>query len=62
MLKKFCMTRCKTIATSIEKKANLRIYVRDLLEDAALYRKVVGSLFYATLTRPNLCHDVRVLS
>ena len=27
-----------------------------------MYRKMVGSLIYATLTRPNMCHDVGVLS
>ena len=27
-----------------------------------MYRKIVGSLIYATLIRPDMCHDVGVLS
>ena len=27
-----------------------------------MYRKMAGSLIYATLTRPDMCHDVGVLS
>ena len=56
------MTRCKPIATPIEKNAKLRLDVGEVFEDATLYRKVVRSLIYATLTRPNMCHDVGVLS
>ena len=62
MLEKFEMTGCKPIATPIEQKTKLRPVVGEVLEDATLYRKVVGSLIYATLTRPNMCHDVGVLS
>ena len=29
---------------------------------ANMYRKMVGSLIYAPLTRPDMCHDVGVLS
>ena len=56
------MTRCKPIATPIEQNAKLRPDVGEVLEDATLYRKVVGSLIYATLMRPNMCHDVEALS
>ena len=56
------MKGCKPIATPIEKIRKLRLGVGEVLEDATLYRKVVGSLIYATLTRPNMCHDVGVLS
>ena len=62
MLEKFGMTGCKPIATPIEQNAKLRSDFGEVLEDATLYRKVVGSLIYATLTRPNMCHDVGVLS
>ena len=59
MLEKFGMTGCKPIDTPIEQNAKLRSDVGEVLEDATLYRKVVGSLIYATLTRPNMCHEVR---
>ena len=62
MLKKYGMTACKPIATPIEQNAKLRADLRDELEDPTMYRKMVGSLIYATLTRPDMCHDVGVLS
>ena len=62
MLEKLGMTRCKLMNTPIEKNAKLIFDVGEALEDATLYSKLVGSLIYATLTRPNMCHDVGVLS
>ena len=55
MLEKFGMIGCKPIATPIEQNAKLGSDVGEVLEDATLYRKVVGSLIYATLTRPPTC-------
>ena len=40
----------------------LRDDLGDVLEDPTMYRKMVGSLIYVTLTRPDRCHDVGVLS
>ena len=62
MLKKYGMTACKPVATPMEKNAKLRDDVGEVLEDPTMYRKVVGSPIYATLTRPDMCHDVGVLS
>ena len=62
MLEKFGMTGCKPIAMPIDQNAKLRLDVGEVLQDATLYRKLVGSLIYATLTRPDMCHDVGVLS
>ena len=62
MLKKFGMTGCKPIATPIEQNAKLRSDSGEPLENPTLYRQIVGSLIYATLTRPNMSHDVGVLS
>ena len=50
------------IATSMEQNVKLRPDVGDVLEDPTMYRKIVGSLIYATLTRPDMSHDVGVLS
>ena len=62
MLEKFGMTGCNPITTPIEQNAKLKPDVGEVLEDASLYRKLVGSLIYATLTRLDMCHDVGVLS
>ena len=55
-------TACKPVATPMEQNAKLRADVGEVLEDPTMYRKIVGSLIYATLTRPDMCHDVGVLS
>ena len=62
MLKKYGMMACKLVATPMEQNAKLRADVREVLEDPTMYRKIVGSLIYATLTRPDMYHDVGVLS
>ena len=62
MLNKYYMTACKPIATPMEQNAKLRADVGEILEDPKMYRKIVGSLNYVALTRPDMCRDVRVLS
>ncbi|MCO5598252.1 hypothetical protein L7F22_052344 [Adiantum nelumboides] len=62
MLKKFGMIGCKPIATPIEQNAKLRADAGEPLENPTLYRQIVGSLIYATLTRPDMSHDVGVLN
>ena len=56
------MTSCKPIATPMEQNVKLRADVGDVLEDPTMYRKIVGSFIYATLTQPDMSHDVGVLS
>ena len=58
MLKKYGMIACKLVATPMEKNVKLRADVGDVLGDPTMYRNIVGSLIYATLTRPNMSHDV----
>ena len=53
---------CKLVATPIEQNAKLRADLGEVLEDPTMYRKIVGSLIYATLTWPDMLHDVGVLS
>ncbi len=35
---------------------------RDLVEDTTMYRRIVGSLIYMTITRPDLSYAVGVIS
>ncbi|KAJ0431334.1 putative RNA-directed DNA polymerase [Helianthus annuus] len=62
LLSKFKMAACKPAATPIE--CNPKLYVEQgrELEDPTEYRKLVGSLIYLTLTRPDLSFSVGVLS
>ena len=62
MLKKYGMTACKHVATPMEQNAKLRADDGEVLEDPTMYMKIVGCLIYATLTRPDMLHDVGVLS
>jgi len=34
----------------------------DLVEDTTMYRHIVGSLIYMTITRPDLSYAIRVVS
>ncbi len=34
----------------------------DLVEDTTMYRRIVGSLIYMTITRPDLNYEVGVVS
>ena len=62
MLKKYGMMACKPIVTPMDQNAKLRADVGEVLEDPTMYGKIVGSLIYATLARPDMSHDVGVLS
>ena len=62
MLKKYRVTACKSISSPLEQNVKLRANLGDELEDPTMYKKMVGSLIYATLTRSDMCHDVGVLS
>ena len=58
MLQKYGMTTCKPMSTPLEQNMKLRSDLGDVLEDPTMYRKMIGSLIYTTLTRPDMCHDV----
>ena len=46
----------------MEQNVKLRANVGEVLEDPKMYKKIVGILIYATLTWPDMSHDVGVLS
>ena len=59
MLKKYGMMACKPVATPMEQNAKLRADAGEVWADPTMYMKIVGSLIYATLTRPDMSHDVQ---
>lgn len=62
LLHKFGMAACKSATTRMEPSSRLYVEQGKELEDPTEYRKLVGSLIYLTLTRPDLSFSVGVLS
>ena len=62
LLTKFGMSNCKPVSTPMELNAKVCALEGKDLEDATMYRQLVGSLIYLTLSRPDISHAVGVLS
>ena len=61
MLKKFGMIGCKPLDTPLHQ--NFKLFDDgQYLEDAYLYRKIVGGLIYLTITRPDLSYAIGLFS
>ena len=58
MLSKYGMADCKPISMPLDVNAKLSAEVGDVVEDVTMYRKIVGSLIYLTITRPDLSYSV----
>ncbi|KAE8698166.1 tir-nbs resistance protein [Hibiscus syriacus] len=62
LLKKFGMLECKSTSTPMEPNIKMCTHEGKDLEDATMYRQLVGSLIYLTLTRPDISYAVGVMS
>jgi hypothetical protein len=62
LLKKFGMVNCKPISTLMEANAKVCALEGKDLEDATMYRQLVGNLIYLTLSRPDISHAIGVMS
>ncbi|XP_031273413.1 uncharacterized protein LOC116131894 [Pistacia vera] len=62
LLKRFGMLECKPISTPMEQNTKMCAHEGKDLEDATMYRKLVGSLIYLTLTRPDISYAVNAMS
>uniref|UniRef100_A0A2N9GWD9 Integrase catalytic domain-containing protein n=1 Tax=Fagus sylvatica TaxID=28930 RepID=A0A2N9GWD9_FAGSY len=56
------LTDSKTVFTPLELNVKLNTTDGEPLSDATLYRQLVGSLVYLTVTRPDLAYDVHLVS
>ncbi|MCO5603986.1 hypothetical protein L7F22_058143 [Adiantum nelumboides] len=58
MLSKYGMADCKPIFVRLDVNAKLSAEVGDVVEDVTMYTKIVSSLIYLTITKPNLSYSV----
>ena len=58
MLSKYGMVDCKPISMPLDQNLKLRADEGQVLEDVTMYRKIVGSLIYLTISRPDLSYIV----
>jgi hypothetical protein len=52
------MVGCKPIFVPLNQNGKLNADASEVLEDATMYRKIVGSLIYMTITRPDLNYTI----
>jgi hypothetical protein len=52
------MVGCKPISVPLDQNGKLSANASEVLKDATMYRKIMGSLIYMTITRPNLNYTV----
>jgi hypothetical protein len=62
LLSKASLTDSKTVSTPLELNVKLNPTDGEPLSDATLYRQLVGSLIYLTVTRPDLAYVVHLVS
>lgn len=62
LLKKFKMENCRVVSTPLVANEKLTKEDDGELADPTCYRRLVGSLLYLTITRPDLMYSVSLLS
>ena len=58
MLSKYGMADWKPITLPLDVNAKLSVHVGVIMEDVTMYRKIIGSLIYLTITRLDLSYTV----
>jgi hypothetical protein len=56
------MTGCKPISIPLEQNVKLSADEGDLVDDTTMYKRIMGSFIYMTMTRPDLSYAVGVVS
>ena len=62
MLSRFGMIGCKPITMPLEVNGKLTQDGGELIDDVTMYRYMVGSLIYMTITRPDLSYAIGLVS
>jgi hypothetical protein len=58
MLSKYGMVSCKPIFVPLDHNGKLSADAGEVLEGVTMYKKIVGSLIYMMITRPDLNYTV----
>ncbi len=61
-LSKYGMMGCKPISIPLEQNVKSSVDEGNLVEDTTMYRCIMGSLIYMTITRPYLSYAIGVVS
>jgi hypothetical protein len=61
-LSEYGMMGCKPISIPLEQNVKLSADEGNLVEDTTMYRRIVGSLIYMTITRPDLNYAIRIVN
>jgi hypothetical protein len=61
-LSEYGMMGCKPILIPLEQNVKLSVDEGNLVEDTTMYRHIMGSLIYMTITRPDLNYVVGVVN
>ncbi|XP_051134184.1 uncharacterized mitochondrial protein AtMg00810-like [Andrographis paniculata] len=56
------LTDCQVVSTPLAYEVRLTPHDGSLLDDPTIYRQLVGSLIYLTVTRPDISHAVYIVS
>jgi len=56
------MMGCKPISIPLEQNVKSSANEGDLVEDTIMYRRIMGSLVYTTIIRPDLSHAIGMVS
>jgi hypothetical protein len=62
LLSRAGLTDCKIVDSPLETNVKLRATDGELLSNATLYRQLVGSFIYLTVTRPDIAYAVHLVS
>jgi hypothetical protein len=62
MLSKYGMVGCKPISIPLDHNGKLSVDASEVLEDATMYKKIVGSLIDMTITKPDLNYAIGLKS
>ncbi|MCO5564278.1 hypothetical protein L7F22_017937 [Adiantum nelumboides] len=62
MLIKYGMANCNPISTPLDQNLKLKIDEREVLDDATMYRKIVCSHIYMTISWPDLSYAIELVS